>query len=167
LNFCPSCFYLQSPVIIAEFSLRSAHSISHARQVLYPLSKSPASRHQGLMSRYYFLLLLCGQSQDQCTWPSSSARFPVSCIVVHTQWQATCGGNHDDRGTDKTLAAILYLIITVIIIAMLYIQRPFKALTFHTVHICPEQINIYSSKCVEYTIGAPWGENVTLPVSLR
>lgn len=76
------------------------------------------------------------------------------------------GGNHDNRGTDETLAVILYLIITVIIIAMLYIQRFLKALTFHTVHICPEQINIYSSKYVKYTIGAPQGENVTLPVSL-
>lgn len=50
---------------------------------------------------------------------------------------------------------------------MLYIQRPLKALTFHTVHIRPEQINIYSSNYVEYTIGAPRGENVTLPVSQR
>lgn len=154
-------------IIPGVLHLHSAQRFTHAKQELHPLSKSPASRQQVLIHRYYFPLLPCGKSQDRCFWLSSSARFPASWVVVWTQRQATCGGNHDNRGTDETLAAILYLVITAIIIAMLYIQRPLKALTFHTVHIRPEQINIYSSNYVEYTIGAPQGENVTLPVSQR
>lgn len=69
------------------------------------------------------------------------------------------------KGKDEILSEILYLIIIVVIIATLYAQSRLKALTFHMAHILRKQINIYSSKCVEYTVGAPRGEIVTLPVS--
>lgn len=70
------------------------------------------------------------------------------------------------KGKDETLSEILYLIIRVVIIATLYVQSRLKALTFHMADILRKQINIYSSECVEYTVGASRGESVTLPVSV-
>lgn len=69
------------------------------------------------------------------------------------------------KGKDELLSEILYLIIIEVIIATLYVRSRLKALTFHMAHILRKQINIYSSKCVKYTVGAPRGESVTLPVS--